>query len=478
MGESFFYRAPGARTGDVIPKFIDGKWQLFYLKSWKDPKNPDAVHGWHRMDSKDLLSMGKETPIGVLGGTGDLIFAEGRWHLFACRFPQGNQQITHFISRDGSLDHWDFIEEDTFGPDGEIYGGPDWRDPRIIRREDLGEYWMFVAARTAEGHSQTGCVGLCVSRDLKKWEYRQPVYSPRRFAGACECPDFFRMGEWEYLVFSSYTTLFGTYYVKRKAGEEDWRIPKNHRLDGRAFYAAKTAGSGSMRCLFGWNPTKEEDLFGFWPKRQPGQDYRSWDWGGNMVIHGIRQLEDGDLGLYLPKERKQAFCEPAEMKFHPVTPGWEIWDGQAKTLRESGCETLLCGRLPKSALVSVEISAREAVQAGVVLHMEADLSRGYFLFVEPERKRLVFRSWLRQSEEGGKTFPYDVELETPVRTPKDGIYRMENVTEQSVGTAYINGEAALSFRMYDCREGEWGLFSFGKAAFFSPQALKRKEGQE
>lgn len=121
MGESFFYRAPGARTGDVIPKFIDGKWQLFYLKSWKDPKNPDAVHGWHRMDSKDLLSMGKETPIGVLGGTGDLIFAEGRWHLFACRFPQGNQQITHFISRDGSLDHWDFIEEDTFGPDGEIY---------------------------------------------------------------------------------------------------------------------------------------------------------------------------------------------------------------------------------------------------------------------------------------------------------------------------------------------------------------------
>ena len=71
-----------------------------------------------------------------------------------------------------------------------------------------------------------------------------------------------------------------------------------------------------------------------------------------------------------------------------------------------------------------------------------------------------------------------MELETPVRAPKDGIYRMEIVTEQSVGTAYINGEAALSFRMYDCREGEWGLFSFGKAAFFSPQALKRKEGQE
>ena len=61
-------------------KTIPGR--LFYLKSWKDPKNPDAVHGWHRMDSKDLLSMGKETPIGVLGGTGDLIFAENAQKLY------------------------------------------------------------------------------------------------------------------------------------------------------------------------------------------------------------------------------------------------------------------------------------------------------------------------------------------------------------------------------------------------------------
>ena len=47
-------------------------------------------------------------------------------------------------------------------------------------REELGEYWMFLAARANEGHSQTGCVGLCVSGDLKHWEYRKPVYYPRR----------------------------------------------------------------------------------------------------------------------------------------------------------------------------------------------------------------------------------------------------------------------------------------------------------
>ena len=110
--------------------------------------------------------------------------------------------------------------------------------------------------------SQTGCVGLCVSKDLKHWEYREPVYYPRRFNGACECPDVFRMGDWYYLVFSGCTNLFGNYYIKCRAGESEWQIPDNHRLDARAFYAAKTAGNEKERYLFGWNPTKEENLFG------------------------------------------------------------------------------------------------------------------------------------------------------------------------------------------------------------------------
>ena len=29
MDHPIFYHAPNARTGDVIPKYIDGKYQLF-----------------------------------------------------------------------------------------------------------------------------------------------------------------------------------------------------------------------------------------------------------------------------------------------------------------------------------------------------------------------------------------------------------------------------------------------------------------
>ena len=182
----------------------------------------------------------------------------------------------------------------------DIYHYSDWRAPRVVYREDLDEYWMFLAARANKPHSQTGCVGLCVSKDLKTWEYREPVYFPERFNGACECPDVFRMGDWYYLVFSSYTNLFGTYYVKCPVDGTGWQIPENHRLDARAFYAAKTAGHDMERYICGWNPTKDENIFGFWPDKFKGRDCRTWDWGGSMVVHQLIQQPDGNLGLALP----------------------------------------------------------------------------------------------------------------------------------------------------------------------------------
>ncbi|HIY59769.1 MAG TPA: hypothetical protein H9831_03670 [Candidatus Eisenbergiella pullistercoris] len=474
MTEKIFYSAPGARTGDVIPKYIDGKYQLFYLKGWKEPVPDGAVRGWHRMESEDLIHMGKEVPIHVQGGTGDLIFAEGKWHLFACIFPDGKQYITHYVSRDGSLDHWEYQEEDTFGPDGVIYQGPDWRDPRIEYDPETEEYRMILAARAQDGHSQTGCVGLCVSRDLKHWEYREPLYYPRCFNGACECPDIFRIGGWEYLVFSSYTNLFGTYYVKRRTGESHFQIPRNHRLDARGFYAAKTAGSETERYLFGWCPTKEENIFGFWPDGLKAQDYRTWDWGGEMVIHQLVQHPDGDLGLSLPRTRRELFAMPEENTFRKITDGWERKGEGWLSSAEDTQQMMLMQPLPETGLITAQIRMEGAMQAGVVLKTGPEMKEGYYLYVEPNRGRLVYRSWLRMSEDGGKTFPYDVELEAPVRTPEDGRYLLEILMEGSMGTAYVNGEAALSFRMYDLKEGNLGLFSLGRAAFERISLQKRR----
>jgi beta-fructofuranosidase len=427
--------------------------------------------------TKDLLHRSEEVPIHVLGGTGDVIFYKGQYHLFACIFPENRQLITHYISKDGSLNQWEYVEEDTFGPDGEIYDFSDWRDPRIIYREELDEFWMLLAARKKDIHSQTGCVGLCVSKDLKHWEVREPIYYPRRFNGALECPDCFRMGDWVYLVFSSYTTLFGTYYLKRRVGETEWMIPRNHRLDGRAFYAAKTAGTGDERFLFGWNPEKEQDLFGFWPSRVEAKDYRTWDWGGNMVIHQLEQKADGDLGLAMPQVFRNAFYQQVPNIYTEITDGWNVEEKNFNATGVSTQKMMLMQNMEESCYIKTVIHPKNATQVGVVLHVNQEMKEGYYLYLEPDRGRLVFRSWLRMSEEGGKTFPYDVELESPVRPAADGTYTFEILTEGTVGVAYVNRETALSFRMYDYTGRALGLFVLGAATFSEMATYRRKEGE-
>ncbi len=473
MADELFYRAEKARTGDVIPKYISGKYNLFYLKAWIKDAEESAPGGWHRMESTDLLHMSEEVPVNVTGGTGDVIYHDGKYHLFACIFPEGKQFITHYISPDGNLNHWELIKEDTFGPDGEIYHKSDWRDPRIIYDKKNDEFKMIMAARKNAKHSQTGCVGLCVSKDLKNWEYREPFYYPQRFNGALECPDYFCMGEWEYLVFSSYTTLFGNYYVKRKKGKSTFTIPKNHRLDARAFYAAKTAGDGTERYLFGWNPSKEENLFGFWPDKVKAKDYRTWDWGGNMIIHKLVQKSDGDLGLAFPERRREFFNSKIANSYKAITEGIVEETGVVHTVDKNSQQMMLMQEIPDSALIKIRTHVKEAYQVGVVLQVTEEMKEGYYFIFDPGKSRLVLRSWLRMSEEGGKTFPYDVEMEVPVRIADDGIYEFEIVVEGSVGTAYINDDAALSFRMYDFRGRHLGVLATGDVTFENIEMFTR-----
>lgn len=460
-----FYRADNARTGDVIPIYANNKFNLFYLKSWMNTSKEGVVPGWHRMETTDLINMGEETPIHVVGGTGDLIYYQGKWHLFACIFPDGRQYITHYVSKDGTLDHWIYIEEDTFGPDGVIYHCSDWRDPRIFYREDLQEYWMIMAARKNDVHTQTGCVGLCVSKDLKKWEYREPLYYPARFNGACECPDIFSIGDWYYLVFSSYTTLFGNYYVKCKKGDNTWKIPVNHRMDGRGFYAAKTVSDGKKRYLIGWSPTKEENIFGFWPDKFKGQDYHTWDWGGDMIVHELGQNQSGDLILKIPETRRNLLQKEIPLIWEKLSGEWAVEGNKYTSTMKSTQNTIVGSKLPSRFYLNLDLDMGSSTEAGVILQTNEKLENGYYLYLEPYNKRLVFRSWIRMYEEGGKTFPYDVEMETVVENSIDGHYSIEILAEDTTAVIYINNEAALSFRMYDFKEGNLGLFALGEAQF-------------
>lgn len=176
---------------------------------------------------------------------------------------------------------------------------------------------MLLAAQAKGKTMRKGCVGLCTSKDLKRWESQQPLYAPRTNQSASECPDIFQWGDWWYLTYSVYTDRFVTLYRKARSPRRPWITPDVDTFDTRCFYAAKHAADGTEHLMYGWNPTREKNLWDFNPQKYPGKDYNTWDWGGTMIAHKLIQQENGDLTVTVPEAVDQDFAMGYYLNFEP-----------------------------------------------------------------------------------------------------------------------------------------------------------------
>lgn len=457
----FFYTVKNAKIGDVIPFYNEDEKQmeLFYLKNW----NPDCpqesiVHGWHRLTTKDHIHF-EEMPTGIVGGTGSIVKADGKYHMFYCSFEQNpnRQYARHAVSN--NLADWTDIPEDKFGPDGDIYRTSDWRDPHVFWNEEEEEWWMLLAARENAPTERNGCVALCVSKDLHNWEYRKPLYAPRIHQAAHECPDFFKMGDWYYLVYSNYTDGFCTYYRMSKSPKGPWIRPAVDSFDGRAFYAAKTGCDGSRRYVYGWNPTKGENIWGIDPKTEIGKDYKTWSWGGAMEVHEIVQQADGALGVKPIDAVEKALRKPGSFSLVPATGAWNISKDSALSKSDDGMSCVFGGELTDLCRLSFTASySGNPSRWGVALQVDESFSKGYYFSFEPGYNRIQFRSGLRMEEEGGKMFPYTVEMERPVILTPGKDYRVKIFIQNSLVVLYVDDNLAFSARMYDYRNRKFGFF--------------------
>ena len=465
----FFYTAKNAKVGDVIPFYNEKakRFDNFYLKNWNpDCPKEEIVHGWHKLSTSDHIHFTEE-PAGIYGGTGSIVETNGLYHMFYCTFEQNpdKQYARHATSTD--LTHWTDIPEEKFGSDGEIYLPVDWRDPHVIWNADEQKWWMLLAARENAPTERNGCVALCVSDDLHSWEYRKPLYAPRIHQAAHECPDFFRIGDWCYLVYSNYTDGFCTYYRMSRSPNGPWLRPEVDSFDGRAFYAAKTGFDGKRRFLYGWNPTRGENLWKIDPQTDIGNDYKTWNWGGAMEVHEIVQHADGTLGVKVLEEVDSMLCRRRNTVFEPVLGSWETTPSSCETQAPDGMNGILSEPLPALCKLAFDMTYRGApTRLGVALQMDESFSKGYYFAFEPGFNRIQFRTGLRMEEEGGKMFPYAVEMERPLKLAADRKYSVTVVIQDSVVVLYVNNDLAFSARMYQYQNRRFGFFVSDGAAKF------------
>lgn len=456
-----FYTPEYAKTGDVIPFYDEEtkRFENFYLKNW----NPDApkekiTRGWHRITTLDNRTY-IETPAHIHGGTGSVLKIDGLYHVFYCTFEHNPpvQWVRHAVSKD--LANWEEIPEDTFKADGEIYRFSDWRDPHVFWNDEEKQWWMLLAARENAVTERNGCVALCVSNDLKHWQIEKPLYAPRANQGAYECPDMFRMGDWYYLVYSSYTDGFCTCYRMSKSPRGPWLRPSTDTFDGRAFYAAKTGFDGKNRYIYGWNPTRGENGWGFDPGQDFGNDYKSWNWGGSIVVHTIHQHEDGTLGVHPIESVADAFTTKNDISLKKLTGNWQISQTETACFSEDGYSAAIGDQIPRQCCIKLQYSYGDnAACFGLALQVDEAFDQGYYLMFEPKHQRIQFRSGLRMYEQGGQMFPYAVEMERPLELKEGTCYDLELYIQDTIGVLYVNRDLAFGFRMYNHRDRNVGFF--------------------
>lgn len=462
--QHIFYRPEAGRCGDFIPFYWNGEYHLFHI----------MLEPWYHVSTTDFVSF-KEYGVAIPGGakdsqdrdiyTGCVIEKDGLFHIFYTGnnsdYPaQGKYQqvVLHAYSDD--LVHWTKDPEWRLCPDDSKFAKHAWRDPHVFWNEQAGEYWMVLTGQErTELSNRYGCTVLHTSKDLVNWENKDNLYAPALF-DTHECPDMFRMGDWWYLVFSTYTRHWETRYRMSKSPTGPWITPADDVFDGRTFYAAKTASDGNRRLMIGWTAVKDED-----------KDGSKYLWGGNLLAHELVQRADGTLGVKLLREIESVFGETLALTPERLPQKWSA-DGKAFAVdspqRFSYMNVL---DMPETCYITSRVEWEEGTAAfGLFLRADGDtLKDWYQIRLEPDKKRIVF-------DRSNRYFHDQSFVEERPWQPKDRTVDIKAVVSGSIFVFYVDGEVALSARGYDFKAGKLGLFVEEGSTTFGEFAVRVTDG--
>lgn len=453
--KSLYPRPNGAWVGDVMPVGTEDSLELFYL--YETDHNGSGYHPIHRLSTENLISYEDRGCAVNYGASSDsldraigtgcvLTDKNGEWHCFYTGHndcPEKHDGIKecvmHAVSSDG--ENWTKIPEDTFFPP-ESYSKADFRDPQVFWNEDDGCYWLLIAGRDDE---LGGVVARYTSADLKRWEITDPLFAPQK-QYMLECPDYFKMGDKYYLVYSWDCV---TYYAVSDSAYGPFYEPEDNVLDGTGFcfYAAKTTEYKGKRYLCGWVGRKAEK-----------KDSGNYDWAGNLVIHELTTLGDGRLGVKAPEYFDDFFAE--EKKVKAVNTSGNVkkaGKGYEFTPEDDTFSLIDIGKREPVMALEFDLTFAGTGYAGVGFGKGDDYSKYTALVMDAERQCAHYEgcilSRLRFADPYIKT---DFSFEPGTK------YHIELVMENEIIVTYVNGEKALSTRVYKSEEdSNLALYSYG-----------------
>lgn len=439
-----YYEHPGTAFGDCMPFFHDGQFYVYHQRDARDPV-PFEPFEWSLATTTDFVDYedrGVALPKGDDDAQDQYIFAGSVARVgdgFRAMYTAYNrdyaalgrpaQVLKEATSQD--LLHWTKGEAQ-FLPPQPGYDTSDWRDPFPFWDEGSRRYVMILGARLEGDKSLlTGRTVWFTSPDFAEWTFQGDFWAPGLYT-MHEMPDLFRMGDWWYLLTTEYSDRSTTVYRMSRSLEGPWSAPIDDAFDGRSYYAARTAGDGEHRYLFGWVASKEGET-----------DKGSWDWGGTLVVQEVFQRADGSLGVRPPQGVLEAFSPAESILAAPLR--LEDRDGRAaRTLATTESDILRA---------DVRLSVEEGTRSFALrLFEDPDSGDAYAFTFHVGEQRIDFDKvpnwpWFRYDKRG---------LDRPFVIEPGREYDVTVIVDDTIATLYVDG-VALNARMYDKRGARLGV---------------------
>lgn len=451
-----FVTAPSAWVGDVMPMTDDKGIQIYYL--YETDNNGVGFHPIYKFSTTNLYEYqndGLMIPFAqtveepdLAIGTGSVLYAQGQYHCFYTGhnylYPeQGKDKecVMHAVSDDNVI--WTKIPEDTFlAPDN--YDGDNFRDPFVFWNEEDQCYWLLIAARE-DGY---GITARYTSADLSNWELQEPIFTPKN-QFMLECPDLFQLGD-KYYLFYSWDCV--TYYAVSDSMKGPFAALEDNRLDGKAFYAAKSTEYKGKRYLFGWIGRKEEE-----------KDTNGYGWAGNLCVYEINQDENGRLTAKMPDQYFKYFKNEAALP-KAAAIGTASIDNTTAVLEGTKEEIagIDFGTLPETCLLTGKVTFHsENGKAGFAFGNTGVFENSFGILLDGEKNMLRYDnsilSRIRYSEPN---------VFSKMTFKTGTLYDFKLVVEHEIIVLYVDEKKVLSNRIYRAPGNGFGLFSAeGKVTF-------------
>lgn len=410
----FAHEANG--VGDPNPYYEDGVYSIFYLKN-------EGRHPFWMTRSRNLLEWtvpiesipvaGPDAPE-YWTGSGSII-ADPRkgYRIYYTghhpdRRPREVVMEAHAASLEGP---WRKQPGMTFDG-GDDYDRLDFRDPFVFWNAQVRAYWMLLATRKAG----KAVIGLYQSADLSNWTAMPPLYEENSPLNL-EVPDLFNEGDGWYLLYSDQRSQSRQLrYLRAAHSAGAYGHPLWDALDGRAFYAGKSAGGGDARLLFGWVAHKRQR-----------DDKAEFDWGGDLVAHALRRQADGELAVDMPASIARQFT---------------------KVRNRLSWGKRQIGHAREPLLFRAKVKIKPGGSFGVRFRGNGKDAR---LAIDSRKGEAEFRLSGSKFEAPLVVFPI----------APDGVYSLDLVIDPrlGLGVAYISHFRALSFRFYDVRSTSLSFFA-------------------